>query len=239
MIQKSAPIFGWSQRLSLLATLGLLCAAGAEGTKFRPPPDASIYRERVARAEAAVPMNFGDWIGTDEPVEQSAVKLLRPYFIISRRLDNEHAGMSVELLFVDCQDARDTVGHYPPICYPAQGWSLQGRDATDWQLPHMTIHGMEYTFVRGVLDASGTEFVDDFFVLPGLSTQYDRTAVMSAAGDLQRRFYGVAQVQLVFSGEYTKEQRRQAFTDLIGPLENLIQTVETIHDTPSPAQETR
>jgi hypothetical protein len=239
MTSVSTPIFGWSQRLSLLATLALLCAAGAESTKFRPPPDASAYRQRVGLAEAAVPMNLGEWVGTDVPVEQSAVKLLRPYFIISRRYVNQRAGMSVDLLFVDCQDARDTVGHYPPICYPSQGWSLQGRDQTDWNLSHMTIHGMEYTFVKGVLDASDTELVDDFFVLPGQGTQYDRTAVMSAAGDLQRRFYGVAQVQLVFSGEYTKDQRRQAFNELIGPLEGLIQTVETIHDTPASAKETR
>jgi hypothetical protein len=136
--------------------------------------------------------------------------------------------MSVGMLFVDCQDARDTVGHYPPICYPSQGWSLQARDPSDWQLPNMTIHGMEYTFVRGVLDNTSTIVVDDFFVLPGVGTRPERQAVMAAAADLQRRFYGVAQVQLVFVGEYNKDQRRQAFAELIGPLENLIQTVENV-----------
>jgi hypothetical protein len=147
---------------------------------------------------------------------------------MSRQYVNYQISMSVGFLFVDCQDARDTVGHYPPICYPAQGWSLQLRERKDWTLPHMTIHGTEYTFVRGDFDTSGTEVVDDFFVLPAGGTQPDRDAVIKAAADLQRRFYGVAQVQLVFASDCTQEQRARAFAELIGPLEKLIQTVQTI-----------
>jgi hypothetical protein len=193
-----------------------------------------VYRDRVGIAKDGVPVNLGDWQGLNTPVEQSAVKLLRPYFIISREYTNYQIPMSVGLLFVDCQDARDTVGHYPPICYPAQGWSLQLQERKDWKLPRMTISGMEYTFVRGDFDSSGTEVVDDFFVLPGAGTAPDREAVMAAAGNLQRRFYGVAQVQLVFSSEYTKEQRERAFSDLIGPLQNLIESVQTIRPTQQP-----
>ena len=33
----------------------------------------------------------------------------------------------VELLVVHCSDARDMHGHYPPICYPAHGWSSADR----------------------------------------------------------------------------------------------------------------
>jgi hypothetical protein len=219
---------GWSQWLWMLASVALLSGAAAEFTKFRPPPDASAYRDRVGAAKDAFALNLGDWIGRNTPVEQAAVKLLRPYFIISREYVNDRIPMTVGLLFVECQDARDTICHYPPICYPSQGWSLQLHELKNWALPHMTIQGTEYTFVRGDFDSSGTEVVDDFFVIPGVGTRPDRDGVIKAAADLQRRFYGVAQVQLVFSGDYSKEQRERAFSDLIGPLENLIQTVETI-----------
>jgi Protein of unknown function (DUF3485) len=217
-----------NQWLWLLASTILLGGAAAESTKFRPPPDATEYRQRVTAAKDALPLDLGDWQGKITPVEQSAVKLLRPNFIISRQYINYKIPLSVGFLFVECQDARDTVGHYPPICYPSQGWSLQLHERKDWTLPNMTIHGTEYTFVRGDFDSSGTQVVDDFFVIPGVGTRPDRESVIAAAADLQRRFYGVAQVQLVFYGESTREQREQAFKELVGPLENLIQTVQTV-----------
>jgi hypothetical protein len=92
----------------------------------------------------------------------------------------------------------------------------------------MTVHLTEYTFVLGVLDTTDNEVVDDFFVIPGAETAPDRDVVISAARDLQRRFYGVAQVQLVFPGDTTLQERQQIFSELIGPVENLIQTVETV-----------
>ena len=174
-------------------------------------------------------MTIGDWVGKDVPVDQSAVKLLRPNVIISRQYHNTVTGSTVGFLFVDCSDARDTIGHYPPICYPSQGFSPELTETHDWHLPHMTIHGTEYNFVRSVFDSDGKLWVDDFFVLPGAGTVPDRTPVIAAAADLQRRFYGVAQVQLVFNVQGTGEERDQTFTELFSPLERLFQNVEVIH----------
>jgi uncharacterized protein DUF3485 len=221
-------IFSWRQGLPLVGAVLLLCGAGIEGRAFRAPPDAAEYRSRVWAARTAVPLNIGDWKGADEPVEVEAVTLLRPYFIISRQYQNMLTGRRAGFLFVDCQDARDTISHYPPNCYRGAGWSLELAEPKDWQLPHMTVHLTEYTFTQGMFDANGQLFVDDFFVLPGAETAPNRTAVIAAARDLQRRFYGVAQVQLVYHGDSTLQERRRTFSELIGPLENLIQTVETI-----------
>jgi hypothetical protein len=228
MNRANRTIFNWRQGLPLLGSVLMLCGAGLEGRAFRAPPDAAEYRNRVWAARTAVPENMGEWKGADEPVEVEAVTLLRPYFIISRQYQNMQTGKRAGFLFVDCQDARDTISHYPPNCYRGAGWTLELSEAKDWQLPHMTVHLTEYTFTQGLFDAAGQLVVDDFFVLPGAETAPDRTAVIAAARNLQRRFYGVAQVQLIFHGDSTYQERQQAFSELIGPLENLIQTVETI-----------
>jgi hypothetical protein len=223
--------FGWLERLAVGASSLLLIGAGWDSTHFRPAPDSKEYHNRVQKvAQQLVPntVKFGDWNGVEQPVDYSAVTILHPNVMVSRGFRNAMTGLSVGFLFVDCEDARDTIGHYPPICYPSQGWTVEGKEPKDWELPHMTIHGMEYTFVRSVFDGSGTLVVDDFFVLPGAGTNPDRDQVIQAAGDLQRRFYGVAQVQLVFPTESNAQQRDQAVVDLLSPMEDLITAVQTI-----------
>jgi hypothetical protein len=220
------------ERAAIALSLAMIVGAGIEGRQFRPPPDASGYQARVkAVADQLLPpaLVLGDWVGKERDVDASAVTLLRPNVIVSREFDNAKTGEKVGLLFVDCSDARDTVGHYPPICYPSQGWSLQTGTQTQWALPNVKVNGMEYTFVRGDFNGDDNLLVDDFFVLPGAGTTPYRSDVIKAAGDLQRRFYGVAQVQLVFfDSQYTADRRHQAFVDIVGPLEKLLQTVQEI-----------
>jgi hypothetical protein len=218
----------WIERLSVVASALLLVGASLDGRHFRPPPDASEYLNRVKAASEVLPPQMGNWMGVAADVPQSAIRLLHPNVMISRSYKNLVTGAVAGFLFVDCQDARDTVGHYPPICYPAAGWSLQVTDPRDWNLPHMVVHGTEYTFAKGDFDGNGNEIVDNFFVLPGVGTMPNRDEVIKAAGDLQRRFYGVAQIQLVFDGDVPEAQREQTFQELIGPLEGLMHTVQTI-----------
>jgi hypothetical protein len=227
---------GAFSRLPVVVSIALLCGAGVESRKFRPPPDTKAYLTRVrdlANSDQGIPMVIGDWVGNDAEVEQSAVKLLRPNVILSRNYHNTKTNESAALLFVDCSDARDTIGHYPPICYPSQGFTAELTETKNWQLPEMMIHGTEYNFVRSVFDNDRRLWVDDFFVLPGTGTVPDRGPVIAAAADLQRRFYGVGQVQLVF--EYTSItspsaalDRERAFVELFTPLQKLFKTIETV-----------
>ncbi|MGA2233677.1 MAG: hypothetical protein ABSH22_22455 [Tepidisphaeraceae bacterium] len=220
------------ERICIALSLAFIAGAGIEGRQFRPPPDATGYLKHVKEVAEQMlqpTLILGDWTAKARDVDKSAVQLLHPNSIVSLEFDNTKTGEKVGLLFVDCSDARDTVGHYPPICYPSQGWSLQTKDDMYWPLPDMTVHGMEYRFVQGNFNGDDNLLVDDFFVLPGAGTTPDRAEVVKAAGDLQRRFYGVAQVQLVFfKSEYTSEERRRAIVEIIGPLEKLLHTVQEI-----------
>jgi Protein of unknown function (DUF3485) len=222
------PVSVLSERLAAVLSVLLLCGAAAESWQFRPPPDATGYFNHVKAAADALPLMTGDWIGTTTPVSQGAIDMLHPNVIISRDYRNTATGATVGFLFVECQDARDELGHFPPVCYPAQGWLLQSTASKDWQVGDTTLHGKEYTLSQGEFLNNQTQIVSDFFLMPGIGSEPDMNAVQSAAGDLQRRFYGVAQVQFIFPVEFSEAQRSQAISELIGPMQNLMQSVLTI-----------
>jgi Protein of unknown function (DUF3485) len=230
---KQRPINPRHETLAIVVSLVLLCGAAAESTRFRASPDSSEYLDRVRAAAAAIPTRIGLWEGKDTPVEESAVRLLHPNVLFSRQYQNIRTRLFANLLFVDCQDARDLEGHYPPVCYPSQGWSLQTSDPIDWQLPDMTVHGMEYMFVRGAFDSNSSMYVDDFMVLPGQGTARDMDAINAAARNLDRRFYGAAHMQVCFSTDVPADQRRHAFDELVGGAEPFLRTVLSIQRPPS------
>lgn len=225
----------WTERAAVGTSILLLCGAGLDSRNFRAPPDATAYLQRVKTAVEQIPMTIGAWQGRDAAPSLEAVQELRPNGIIEREYRQPETGATVSFLFVDCVDARDALGHYPPVCYPSEGWMLQTSAPADWKLPNMTIHGMEYTFGQDMFDTYGSEIVDDFFVLPGGGTARDMDAVMAAVRNLDRRFYGVAQVQLVFSSTYTPEQRRQVFSQIMTPMEHVIGTIQDIGPNAGPA----
>jgi len=225
---KGRPVNSRRELASIIASLMLLCGAAAESTRFHASPDSTEYLNRVRAAAASIPMRIGAWEGKDTPVEESAVRLLHPNVMFSREYFNVRTHLTANLLFVDCQDARDLEGHYPPVCYPSQGWSLQTADATDWKLPDMTIHGMEYMFVGGTFDSDSSIIVDDFMLIPGRGSARDMDAINAAARDLSRRFYGAAHLQVCFSADTPTDMRRRAFTELIGGAEPFLHTVLSI-----------
>jgi hypothetical protein len=138
---------------------------------------------------------------------------------------------------VDCKDARDLQGHYPPNCYPAQGQPLISQVQRTWQLPNMDIDGMEYHFAPE--SQTGAEkVVYNFFVtprVPGVAVSHkeldgvicrDIGSVYKSGEDYQRRYFGAAEFQLVSGSEMTTQERDQAFIDLLGPNEDMIKTLE-------------
>jgi hypothetical protein len=193
------------------------------------PADASRFHEACTRAIDQFPYVIaspdGTWKGWEVQQPDSAIKLLKPLRIVSRnyaRTRNDGIYEEAALLLVDCPDARDLQGHYPPNCYPSQGekpvYASEaaheakqfGRERT-WHLPHMDVHGMEYRFSA---DGGGESDVDkivyNFFVIPrvpGFGVTHkdldgvickDITGVYISGQDYQRHFFGASEFQLVF-----------------------------------------
>lgn len=209
-------------------TACLLCGVMADRLALHTPgPEVRPYHARVREALARVPESAGPWVGHDVPVPPAAVDLLHPNALLSREYINRNNGYRVQLLLVQCSDARDLVGHYPPRCYAAQGWRPESVAPRDWQAGGLTIHGTRYEFVLDNFAAPDSVVVDDFMVLPDGSTCPDMAGVDAAARDRRRKFFGAAQVQMRSPSLMPPEEREQAIGELISSLLPLIDTVRS------------
>ena len=177
-------------------TCAMLVAMGC-GTLMKVPSDTGDYHQRVAQAAAQLASHFGDWVSEDTPVPPSATTLLHPNVIVSRKYVNLVTGQQVSFLLVQCHDARDLQGHYPPICYPSAGYTQTSANTCDWQVQDLLIHGMRYEFNSVSVNQGAAMVVCNFMVLPDGTTCRDMVGVTLAARNPRRRLFGAAQVQII------------------------------------------
>ncbi len=209
--------------------LGLLGAISAENRSHVKPADVEPYYTRTAQAMDQVPYRIGPWVGKDDNIPTPAIKLLRPNRIVSRtyvdtRPDRWAAGGRASLLIVQCRDAGDMVGHYPPKCYVSSGMiaddPVKGTQRT-WTLDQgMSITGTEYEFTHRLRTETYKLVVYNFLLVPGKGIQPTMAAVEKSASDYQQRYYGATQFQLVFRSpenmQMSRELKDEAFKALIG-----------------------
>ena len=196
----------------------------------------SEYHAKVAQTLVELPMSYGSWIGEASEVPKAAAELLHANEIISRSFRNIDTGEQVGLVVVHCTDARDLLGHYPPVCYPAHGW-LQ-RAAEDLALESGSAGGGEweaggraswpcmlYRFERMDQGYSHEMTVLNYMLLPNGQVGPTMEVVDRAAGDLGLRVRGAMQVQVVFQGQEVQkggeEMRKkiaEEFLDYLWPV---------------------
>lgn len=219
-----------SPKSSIAISLFLLGTVAAYRIEMQKTPvGAEAYHRRAYEISLDCPLKIGDWEGKDEKVMQGAVELLHPNVLICRRFANAKTGMSVNLLIVQCPDARDILGHYPPVCYPAHGW-LKGREdvPNDWNVGARTYHGMEYEFSRMIRDhGTGSDHVlrtrvCDFMLLPDGESSPDMNFVTARAQGYRERFFGAAQVQVQFDADVPESLRDEVFDTLVGAHQALL-----------------
>ena len=219
-----------------LMSLALLGGIAAEQARHLKPADVEPYHARCKAAMESVPYIIGSWTGKDDPVPLAAEKLLKPNAILSRTyLDNSsedaYQPRMASLLIVQCRDSRDMIGHYPPICYRAQGMTIDQKDSRprNWKVGNMTIPGYEYQFTEVWQGQTNHTTVYNFLIVPGRGIVRDMKGVEEAAEDYQQRYFGAAQFQVVFHGlasaDRSRDERDAIFAALIGPNEMLIETL--------------
>lgn len=183
------------------------------------PADAGPYHDALLEIRGDAPLAFGDWAGRDEAVAQAAIELLRPNLIVSRRFSSAHTGESVALLIVQCKDARDLNGHWPPNCYPAAGFIETGSEPVTWNVGDVRVNGREYRFGRdGVAE---TMVVSSFLIIPDGQISADMRDVVEAAGNYGLRYFGAAQVQVLTDAAMSTQRRKtvvEAFLEAYRPL---------------------
>ena len=214
----------------------LLAGIAVQQSRHIKPEDVQPYHARAKSAVDAVPYQLGEWSGKDNDIPVAAQKLLRPNAILSRLYSDNATATSrrpriAQLLIVQCEDSRDMLGHFPPVCYRAQGKTLDERYSgpRDWKVGNTAIPGHEYQFTE-MKDGQITRVtVYNFLIVPGRGIVRDMKGIEQAAEDYQQRYYGAAQFQVVFHGsastDRTREERDAMFAELIGPNLQVIETL--------------
>ena len=210
-----------------LLSIGLLLGMGLEWLSLPKPASAEAYHRRVRLAADQIPKGIGSWVGQDVRIPSAAVKMLSPNAVVSRRYTNVASGMEAGLLLVQVGDARDIVAHYPPVCMVNAGWTLSSAVPRDWVVGDTVIHGTEYQFNIQTIVRMGSTVVYNFMVLPDGRTVRNMDAVDEAANNVEQRYFGAAEVQLVMSADLTLAQRDESFVTLIGAMKETLEAISS------------
>lgn len=195
--------------------------------RARPSPEAALRQTQIAAAFADVPLFInGTWVGRDEQVAPEAQRLLRPNAMLSRRYEKLGArGASAQVLVVHCGDARDMIGHYPPVCYPSAGF-LEHEMLADRDL-HLSVGGLElpvrqYRFHRA-RDRGSEEQLRIFnaFILPDGTITRDIDDINRQSERLAVTVQGVAQLQVVTPAAMPLTQSIEVANELLGGMPRL------------------
>jgi hypothetical protein len=181
----------------------------------------------VREAFQRTPSQFGPWVGTDcvEPAE--AIDMLKPNAIISRAFNDKARSWKATFLLVQCSDVRDMISHYPPKCYPNRGLTQPvNPKQIDWVVDDLEVHGTEYQFESATFQSSQITVVDNFMVLPDGRVFPDMDQVAKYL-KLDVRYFGLAQVQIVFDGATRPEERKQIGLELIKAHMNIIDAIRS------------
>lgn len=203
-----------------VVALLLMLGAGAEALTRPRPAGAEPYHAGIRKiVKEEMPSSFSGWAGSDTPVTKSAVELLKPNVIYSRQFFKNNRRVSV--MIVHCKDTRDIDGHYPAICYPANGWELQSKAPGKWQIDALNIEGIGYEFTKHKHDGGNDYmYIDNFILMPDGRIVPDMAAVRKQSADFMTRFHGAANVQIVFydrelGKDEGKIERDEIFTDMV------------------------
>lgn len=198
---------------SCLAVSILACVFATHETL--PDRDAADALAAAAvRAKDEVPDRVGPWVARDVEPQQAAVKLLRPNILFQRVYTNLETGEHVTVLVVHTRDVRDMIGHFPPVCYPGQGWTLVSSTKTPIRFGGHEWTGLDYVFRSAREGVSTNLLVRNFMLLPRVGVGLDMNDVMQASRSVARRFFGAGQVQIVFDDSMPAE-RREAVSELM------------------------
>jgi len=215
-INRAAPIVA-------AVVLAALLAVG--GIDAKTPEGVDEYHKAVREAVDRIPYRIGPWVGQDIETPPAAVKLLKPNTLMQRRYTDPATGENFNLLLVHCGDMRDMQGHYPPICYPAHGWTHLGAQMTYFDVGADRLPARSYRFEREVQGSQQRMAVIGFFVLPDGTLAADIKDLNRRATNRSLTGLGAAQVQLVVDEMMSQERRREILEEIGRTIEPTIRVI--------------
>lgn len=223
-IQRSSAIHRAAPVLSLMLIIG------SAGIMSRSATSASqgVEAGAVVDAMQQVPYRIGTLVGTDIPLPEETERALRSEATFSRRYVDLHHGHSVDVLVLYCTDARDMIGHDPPICYPSNGWSPSTRAERTPSHVHKDLGDRHVTFrVHHFSRADSIGRVKhisifNLFLLPHGRITHDMREVTRRTNWLGPGTPGVAQVQILVDSNIPESRAVAIAGDILVGLSPLL-----------------
>jgi hypothetical protein len=110
--------------LPAVATVAILLGSGYVHGLWSFRWSAAGEVRAAAERLAAVPAAFGDWSGTDAPLDDRQAKVGRIDASVSRRYVNARTGRAVTILLV-CGRPGPIAAHSPEVCYTGSGYEVE------------------------------------------------------------------------------------------------------------------
>jgi hypothetical protein len=202
--------------LAPLTSLLLVAGLYAQMQQYGVLGDAEPYHARARAVIEEIPMRFGGWAGEDVAIPPAAGRLLRPNAMFSRHYRHAESGLWASLVVVHCRDPRDMAGHYPPNCYPGNGWRQSGApDEVTCRVEDEEFPLAEYRFSRTEHHRISSRLIYNLFVLPSEGVVTDMGQVRRATGDYRHRPYGAAQIQIIMDSSTPEAERQRILQDMM------------------------
>lgn len=203
-------------RLAPVLAVVLLAVIAVAATARPKPGDAEPYHARMREAVRNVPREINGWTSRDTEVPPAAQKLLKPNALLTRIYKDPATGEEVTFVLVQTRDARDMIGHYPPVCYRGSGYNLDSEKAKTWTVGSKTLSGTEYVFSYARPTGPYRMVIDNLIVLPGGDYAADMDEVRKLASDHTRHFFGAGQIQVITRHDLSEEERAKLFNMVMG-----------------------
>lgn len=214
----ASPYVALAVLLAIVSSHGMI-----GGTVDRQAADARV-REVGARM-AELPYRLGDWVGRDVQLPAAALEILHSAAVVSRSYTHLRSGQQARLAIVYCGDARDMLGHHPPVCYPRSGWNTVRIDgdprpaALEFEIDGRAVRANLYRFEKP--DGAGLErqiTILGFFALPGVGMTPEDARVRESSTSRSRSALGVGQIQVLLDGHPSVDEVRAVAINVLSSL---------------------
>jgi len=145
-----------------------------------------------------LPMQIGDWMGQNMPLDEAIVRATDTEAYINRSYLRHNSLECISLYVAYGVRARDLMPHRPEVCYTGAGWTLVDRRSMELSLSDgMKLPCSFFQFSRGTLNTRKVAVLD-YYIVDG---QYcrDVSLLRSKAWRGSGMVRYVAQVQIVAS----------------------------------------
>jgi len=217
--REESPVRTRAGQLAPFVVLAFFIAFGYAFGKSGVPSSVMDARSAaVALALDDVPLRHRGWVAELAPYPAEAQEILHTRALRAWRFTELGTGRAALLGIVYCGDVRDMNGHYPPVCYPSQGWRRATEAETDVpvELEGRSFSARLWRFEMIAPDGSTRRIsVVAFFIYPEGAPTSDVASIGERAGRRADSQLGVAQMQLVMDGWPDAREVERLASDLL------------------------